>query len=204
MQNDDAAVKATSEAWLKDMKQLEEHKAWEEHSDDPCMVWKLERDGRLVTKAQTTFKLPIDPVIAYLKDALFLKKIAADQVDKAEVLHDAGDGRRVIYVKMKGFGPVSSREFVAANTFHQESPQKVYVGNKSLDFPCTIADPDAVRAEIIVGGMLIEAVDAGSTRVTAFNDVDMKGMIPDFIKNQMSKKRASNIVELEEKVRQSM
>ena len=108
---------------------------------------------------------------------------------------------RLIFVKMEGFGPVSSREIVAVNTFHKESDQKYYVGNRSIDMECKLADPDAVRAHVYVGGFVIEAVDAGNTRITAFNDVDMKGMIPDFIKNQMAKKRASNIVGLEEKIK---
>ena len=200
MENNGAAIHEVSEAWLKDIKALEAAQGWEEHTDDPCKVWKLDWQDRQVTKAETVYKVPFDKVVEYMNDPLLMKRMSS-QVEKAEILQNNGD-ERVVFIRMEGGGPVSSREVVAVNTFRRESDKKVYIGSKSIDFPCKHADPDAVRAHLHVGGFTLEPVAEG-TRIVSFNDIDMKGMIPDFIKNSMAKKRAGNIVELEEKIKKN-
>ena len=99
---------------------------------------------------------------------------------------------------MKGLGPVSSREAVLVHSFIEEGREKFYLGSRSIeDYPCSIADENAVRADIIVSGMIFEALGEGNTLLTAFNDFDPKGMIPEFLKNMMAKSKASDIVQLE-------
>ena len=200
--NNQTAINTISDEWFQEIKALETIKNWEEHTDEPCMVWNLDRKDRVVTKAETTYNLPFDAVVAYMSDPLLMKKMSK-QVEKAELLHDDGD-KRVVFIKMEGAGPVSSREVVAVNSIRQENSKKAYIGSRSIDYPCKFADPDSVRAELHVAGFIIEALDGGKTKVTSFNDIDLKGMIPGFIKNSMSKKRASNIVELEEKIRNNV
>jgi len=81
-----------------------------------------------------------------------MKKLS-DQVEDAKVLYQNQD-IRVIFVKMAGFGPVSSREIVAVNSVRREG-NKAYIGNRSCNYIYVSSDADAVRAEVHVGGYIL-------------------------------------------------
>lgn len=95
---------------------------------------------------------------------------------------------------MSGKGPISSREIVAVFTFKQEG-NKTYLGNRSCNYPYK-GDPDAIRAEAIVGGFILEKVSEGQTKITTITNVDIKGSIPDFIRNWMVEKRAQSLADV--------
>ncbi len=61
-------------------------------------------------------------------------KKQSEKVIKAEVLHKTGN-LYVIRIIIEGVAFVSNRELVAVFTFLQEG-NKIYLGNRSFDFPC--------------------------------------------------------------------
>ena len=77
-------------------------------SEDPCHVWSIEREDRMVTKAQTIYKLPFETVLGYMSDPLFVRGTMGKDLEKAEVIHDTG-ANRVVFIKLGSVGPVSSR-----------------------------------------------------------------------------------------------
>ena len=101
---------------------------------------------------------------------------------------------KVLHVVMKLPGPVSNRQMVVVNTYINEG-DKVYVGNRSCKYPVQI-DKDAVQAELLIGGFILDKMDEGKTMVTNISDVDIKGAIPDFVVNAMSKKRVQMMYDL--------
>ena len=101
---------------------------------------------------------------------------------------------KVLHVVMKLPGPVSNRQMVVVNSYINEG-DKIYVGNRSCKFPVQI-DKDAVQAELLIGGFILDKMDEGKTMVTNISDVDIKGAIPDFVVNAMSKKRVQMLYDL--------
>jgi len=122
-----------------------------------------------------------------------MKKIV-EQVDISEILYST-ESFNVVYTKMKGFGPVSSREMVVVVTFKKEG-NKAYVGNRSCNYPYK-GDPDSIRAEAIVAGMILEKVTEGQTKLISISNVDIKGSVPNFIRNWLAEKRAESLVTIE-------
>ena len=160
----------------------------------------MERSERVVTKAQTIVKLPIDTLANFFSDPLYMKKMT-DRVTKAEVLYK-GPGFHVIQFCMKGFAFVSDREMVVVFTFHREG-DKIYLGNRSCEYPVAV-DKDVVRAFTHCAGNILEKIDENTTRITNIGDIDMNGSIPDFVKNKVALMRATALSELEEKIKAAL
>lgn len=70
----------------------------------------------------------------------------------SEVVYQTGS-LCVVHNKMKAPGPMSDREIVFVYTYHKEG-NKVYAGNRSVDYPVK-ADKDSVRAFAHVGGYIL-------------------------------------------------
>jgi hypothetical protein len=129
-----------------------------------------------------------------------MKKLT-DRVSSAEVLFK-GAALHVVQIRMKGFAMISDRELVVVFTFHRDG-NKIYLGNRSCEFPCKI-EKDAVRAFAHCGGYILERIDENATKITNIADIDMNGSIPDFVKNKVAVMRATALSEIEEKVKASL
>lgn len=65
-----------------------------------------------------------------------------------------------------------------------------YLVSKSV--PYHLEDQEGiVRAECHIGAYILQILGPSTTRVTYVSDADVKGMIPGFIKNMVSKHQAS-------------
>ena len=120
-----------------------------------------------------------------------------DNIVKADIPYTNGN-LKVLHMVMKMPGPVSNRQMVVVNTFHQEG-DKVIIGNRSCNYPVQL-DKDAELAQAYVAGFIFEKVDAGKTKVTNISDMDPKGSIPGFVKNAIASKRAEMLAGLEQKI----
>lgn len=109
---------------------------------------------------------------------------------------------RVLHTKVEGFWPISDRDMVFVNTLESEGG-KTYLGNKSCQFPVK-EDPDSVRMEIIVSGSILEKLDEQRCKLTSISDVDLKGSIPNFVKNSLATKRAASFSKLEKAIREGL
>ena len=88
---------------------------------------------------------------------------------------------------------------MVVNTYRNEG-DKVYVGNRSCKYPVQL-DKDAVLADLKVGGFILTQMDETKTMVTNISDVDIKGNIPDFVVNSMSKMRVEMLYTLEKNIK---
>ena len=159
----------------------------------------MEVDGRIVVKASLIINLPFEKALSFFSDPAYIKNVS-DNVDNFEILYD-NKTIRVVHVIMKLPGPISNREVVAVNTTRVEG-NKAYCGNRSCIYPCK-NDSSAVRAQLYIGGNIIESAEGGKTKVTSISDIDIKGSIPDFVKKAMSGKRVENLLAIEKKISNS-
>lgn len=85
--------------------------------------------------------------------------------------------------------PVAQRDIVLM-VYKDIGEEKVYIASKSCGFPCK-EEKGTVRAEVYIGGYIIEKIDENQTKVTYISDADIKGSIPSMIKNKLSERQGS-------------
>ena len=108
------------------------------------------------------------------------------QLIEIKVLHEIKEANiKVHYMEYKGYWPVANRDFVNVAIGLEETMDKVYIGTKASDYPCP-EKKGVVRGEVFIGAYIIERVDEKQTRITYISDVDLKGSIPNFLKNGLS------------------
>jgi len=168
---------------------LESSKKWEKNGDKPVLNHKMIIDERTVTKAEVLINIPYEKLLAFFSDPLYMKKIV-EQVDISKIIYST-ESFNVVYTKMKGFGPVSSRDMVLTFTVKNEG-NKAYIGNRSCNYPYK-GDPDAIRADCKIGGFILEKIDGTKTRLTSISNMDIKGSIPSFFKGWLDGKRAESL-----------
>ncbi len=75
------------------------------------------------------------------------------------------------------------------------------MGVKACNYPVQ-PDPNFVMAHMNIGGWIFEKIDSNSTKLTSFADLDLRGNIPDFVKNLVSEKRIQGLKDLEDILKQ--
>lgn len=90
----------------------------------------------------------------------------------------------VNYLRFKGVGPVSDRDFVLVERGLLEG-NKYYHAAASCDHPFSDVK-GVVRGECFIGGYIAEKIDEKTLKVTYISDGDIKGSIPGFVKNIFS------------------
>lgn len=146
----------------------------------------MEIGDRIASKGVATVKFNIEKVVTFLEKPETLKKINSQCLEYRE-LYVVKDHFKVNYQQYDGIWPVSNRDFVSVSHIFRVDG-KVYLGLKTCNYP----HPEVkgvVRGEIFIGGYIIEKIDENSTRVTYISDSDLKGSIPNMIKNKISQKQ---------------
>jgi hypothetical protein len=90
----------------------------------------------------------------------------------------------VNYLRFKGMGPVSDRDFVIDEGYFRQG-DKLYIVSSNCDYGVPEVK-GVVRGELIIGGYVGEKIDEKTIKVTYLSDGDIKGSIPGFIKNIFS------------------
>lgn len=107
---------------------------------------------------------------------------------KFEVLHVAPNQEfRVIHMEYKGQWPVSNRDFVTLSTRHREG-DKYYIATQSCNYPYAEVN-GIVRAQLHIGGYILQKINENTTKITYISDSDIKGNIPGMLKNSLSSKQ---------------
>lgn len=128
-------------------------------------------------------------MLEFFKDPLITKKIN-ETLNKLEILYsDEGGKWKIVYMEHKGIWPVANRDFVIASMRHEEG-DTYYIATKSCGYP-KAEEKGIVRAELFVGGYIIEKIDEKSTRVTYIANSDPKGNIPGMVKNTLASKQGA-------------
>lgn len=160
---------------------------WVANGNDPCTMFKIELENRVASKGVAVVNYPIEKVMEFFNLPDATPRIN-EMCVKYEILYrDPNDAYKIIYMEMKAQWPVSNRDFVLVSSRKKEG-NAMYLATKSCNYPKPEAN-GIVRAELHVGGYIIEKIDEKSTRVTYVSDSDAKGNIPGMIKNTVSAKQ---------------
>ena len=89
------------------MKKIEKFDGWTSCDKKPALSFKVDHEDSFLTKASTTYPLPFKTVVDFVSQPLVMGQ-ATDEMENSEVLHKDEDVR-VVFHKMKGFGPGSPR-----------------------------------------------------------------------------------------------
>lgn len=202
MQNQpsDAELQAVSTRFLQELTALEQSNKWEKSEDKPVLLYTLEREERQVSRVEIILNLPFQTALNFFSDPHSFKRVS-EMVNSIEVLYQT-PAWRVLHIKMQGGGPISPSELVVVNTI-QSDGQKAYIGNRSCNFPVK-EDPDLVRAEVHVTANILEKIGEKQTKLTSIADIDIKGMVPNFVKGTIGSKRAASLANIEDKIRASL
>ena len=103
------------------------------------------------------------------------------------VLKKYNDNLAVFYESYSGEGPFSARDFVMVG-YVQEREGKFYMTSSTCDYPFPEVK-GKVRASLYVGGFITEKISEEQTKVTYIQDSDLKGSIPQMLKNKISQEQ---------------
>jgi hypothetical protein len=182
-----AKVEAESKDIIQKLKELNGNYNWQPNGDKPCLMFKIEVENRVASKGVAVVNFPIEKVLAFFDLPDPTPRINEMCVKYQILYKDPKDAFKVIYMEMKATWPVSNRDFVLVSARSTEG-DVVFMGTKSCSYPHPEVN-GVVRADLHVGGYIIEKIDANSTRVTYISDSDAKGNIPAMIKNTVSAKQ---------------
>lgn len=118
------------------------------------------------------------------------------------VVNDPKETININYLRFKGIGPISDRDFVLVERYIW-TENKFYVVSSSCNYPVPEVK-GVVRADAIIGGYVGEKIDEKTLKVTYLSDGDIKGSIPGFVKNLVSQEQgevASRVNECLKKLR---
>lgn len=168
------------------LQELETSEKWVANGDKPCALYRMEIGDRIASKGVAIVKFNIEKVVTFLEKEDTLQKLNPDLLEK-KTLHAVKDHFKVLYQQYKAVWPVSNRDFVSVSHLFRVNG-KVYLGTKSVNYPYPEVK-GVVRAEIFIGGYIIEKIDENTTRITYISDSDAKGSIPGMIKNTVTQKQ---------------
>ena len=117
----------------------------------------MDVDGRTAAKGEAIVNFPFEEVVTFLSDILTLKKLNS-QINSIKVLHQYSEEIKVNHQGYDGIWPVAGRDIVVVTTKEKASENKVYMASKSCQFPVPEVK-GIVRAEVFIGGYVIEKVD---------------------------------------------
>ena len=126
-------------------------------------------------------------MVEFFKDPGTSKKIN-EALIKLDILYvDENSKFKVLNMEYKAVWPVANRDFVIVSVRHDDGNCH-YIATKSCSYPFDEVK-GVVRAELSVGGYIIEKIDEKSTRVTYIANSDPKGNIPGMVKNTLASKQ---------------
>ena len=177
-------IDSTVKKALQLAKELEVSDKWQEVDTEPCLMYSMEVDDRVAAKGIATAPFSIKDIVTFLTPAQnYFKFMESLKVN--DLIHES-NGIRVFYQVHKGMGPVSDRDFVCAGIVEPVGDNKLYMVIRSCDYPHK-GEEGPVRGEMHLGAYIMEALGEKETKFTYISDFDLKGMIPGFIKNSVTK-----------------
>ena len=122
------------------------------------------------------------------------KRLWDETLKEIRMVKPLGDNMRIIYEQTNAPWPVSNRDFVYAQRFI-ERDDGIIVINKSING--VLPDTNGVvRGEIIFSGYYLKSISNDVTQVTTAGSIDVKGSIPNALKNKSAKKQVGKLLAL--------
>lgn len=180
-------IEAESKDLVDKLKEMNESPNWVANGNNPCDMFKMEVGDRFASKGSATVNYPLEKVLEFFNLPDATPRIN-EMCAKYEIIYKhPEDAFKVIYMEMKAPWPVSNRDFVIVSRRRIEE-NVAYIATKSCNYPKPEVNK-VVRAELFIGGYILERIDANTTRVTYLSDSDSKGNIPAMVKNSVSVKQ---------------
>jgi hypothetical protein len=156
-------------------------------------------DGRTTIKAFGVLEFPAESICNYLLDNSN-KKNWDKMLIESKILHNFGNVR-IIHESFSAPWPVSGRDFVFALKWMDRGEDILMVA-KSIDIGVAVPR-GVVRGEVLNSGFLIKKLTPTSSEVTYSVCIDLKGMIPNMLVNQMAKNQVGNLAKIKKAMQRS-
>lgn len=173
-----------------------------------CMMYKMGVDSRVAAMGVVNnVEGTLEEFSQMLSDQKYFFILDPQMIEFKELLNVVKDPKETInvtYIRFKGIGPISDRDFVLAEKYVW-TENKFYAISSSCNYPFPEVK-GVVRADAIIGGYVAEKIDEKTLKVTYLSDGDIKGSIPGFVKNIVSQGQgevASRVDECLKKLRLS-
>lgn len=108
---------------------------------------------------------------------------------------------RVNYMRYHAPWPVSQRDLVNVAVTKKEG-EIYYISTLECNYPFP-PQKKLVRAKCYIGGYILKKIDENSTLVIYISDVDVAGMLPGMVKNQLSLSQATIASRVESKMKKA-
>jgi len=104
------------------------------------------------------------------------RKIWDERFDSAEIKERFNRRELLFHSKMKGTWPVSGRDIVGISIFEKDSKEYV-IASKSVEEPSIPAASSHIRADVLVSGWILRALDGGKIGITYIVHINLNGTI---------------------------
>lgn len=144
---------------LEKLKNIEKDPKWEQFSDSPCTMLKMEVDSRVMSRGEIKVNMPLKTLFNRLgqEDSL---KLINPQLKQINVLYKfTVDGKeaRVNYMKYAGIWPVEDRDLVNVAK-KEEGADVCYIATQACDYPYPKQNK-VTRAICHIGGWILKKID---------------------------------------------
>lgn len=192
-----AEAERVAESCINDFLALLDRTDWQSLGErDGVRGFQMTIDGRNTIKSIGVINFPPEAVCQYILDNS-QKKNWDKMLIESKVLHDYGNVR-VVQESFSAPWPVSGRDFVfAVKYFNREKDIVMVARSIEIGVP---HQRGVVRGEIVTSGFYLKKLEDNNTEITYSVCLDLKGMIPNMLVNQMAKNQVGNV----NKIRRAM
>lgn len=141
------------------LKAIENNPKWEEFNTKPCLMMKMNLEGRVASRGEIKVAMPLKELFEKLSIEDNLKKINP-QLKEIKVLHSVdinGKQARVNYMRYAAMWPVEDRDLVSV-AIKEEGEAICYIANRFCEFPYPKQDK-VTRATCNIGGYILKKID---------------------------------------------
>lgn len=154
------------------------------YEKDGCRVMTADTQRNFLIWTVFDMPFPADSVMAFLKD-IEHRTDWDPNMQEARIVCKVDDDTFVNYQTYKGVLAVKPRDLLILSSYRNYKGSKCEFSQsiQSLHYP---ERDDAVRAKLEIGGMVVQAVDANSCKVTSISETDLGGALPKMIVKKLS------------------
>lgn len=124
-------------------------------------------------------------LLALVKD-VSKKKLWDSMFEKGHKVEDISPFVSIDYQKYKAVWPTDSRDFCNLNSYRINEDGSVIAGGSSIQHPSCPETKGCIRANLILGGMVVVPISGNKSHVSYLINLDLCGSIPSMIINIIS------------------
>lgn len=188
-----AEAERVAESCINDFLALLNRTDWQSLGErDGVSGFQMNIDGRNTIKSIGVIPFPPQAVCEYILDTS-QKKNWDKMLIESKILHNFGDVR-IVQESFSAPWPVSGRDFVfAVKWVNREKDILMVARSIEIGVP---HQRGVVRGEVVTSGFLLKKLEDNNTEMTYSVCMDLKGMIPNMLVNQMAKNQVGNVYKI--------